>query len=217
MAIQQQGTVTGRMQAGRYHSHIVNYGISKTAWSAWAALCQSIPRTWIGMDLATRALGRNMERHWREIREKRERHEAKVLHMSKSALKAHDRRCKMKPRLAIESLVRRKNKTYAKWRSEHNFPAIEEACVECMIRFGPLPRWEEHVQACRRRDYTTMDVCQQKQSEWRGEVREWAEKNGITRFPTQSAQFLKFYFAWWRYEYEQRDGPVTREYGRQMG
>ena len=146
----------------------------------------------------------------------RDKRRVKAIRMEKQAQAAHDKRSKMTKRFAVDSLVRRKNEVYRKWRKEHTFPRIERACVECMMRFGALPRWDEWVNANRTRDWQMAEVIQKEHQAWRAEVREWALKEGITRFEKQSAQFLKFYFAWWRHEHETRDGPVTRTYGRQM-
>ena len=187
-----QGTNTGRWSSGRYHE----------VWKQWNKHSQQRKR---------------VSKYWRAMRERMERRVIKALRMEKQANKAFNKRMKMKRSHGIESLVRRKNDVYHKWRAEHDFAPIEEACIECMLRFGALPRWEEYVQASRRRHFTRMEFIQKEHAQWRKEVREWAMRNGITRFPIQSTQFLKFYFAWWRYEHEKRNGPVTREYGRQMG
>lgn len=176
----------------------------------WVRSIQTIPRT-------VRAWQKEMAAGIRRHEEIRQRQEVVALRLEKKRNKAYDKRMKMKKPHAIESLVRRKNSTYAKWRGEHDFAPVEVACVECMLRFGALPRWEEFVMASQRRDFTTMEQCQREHSVWRKDVREWALSQGITRFPTQSAQFLKFYFAWWRYEHEVRNGPIERKFGRQMG
>ena len=133
------------------------------------------------------------------------------------ALKAFNKREKMPRELAINSLVRRKNTVYSKWRDQHTFAEIDNACTECMIRFGELPRWVEFVKAGRAARWAVVQTIMKEQSEWKTEVRKWASERRLTRFPRQSAQFLKFYFAWWRYEYEKRNGPVERTYARQQG
>ena len=194
------GTVTGRL-----HAYAHNYGSLSRAW-------QSTKRVWFGMDLA-----RDGGKTWHKWKERKRRREVLNARIARFSVKAFDKRVKMKRRHAIESLVRKKNDVYAKWRGEHTFAQVDTACVECMMRFGALPKWEEYVLARRRRDYSREDVIQKEHAEWKNQVREWAMKQGITRFPKQSAQFLKFYFAWWRYEHESRDGPITREFGRQMG
>jgi hypothetical protein len=86
-----------------------------------------------------------------------------------------------------------------------------------MVRFGELPRWEEFVRARRTRDYATSDAIEKLHMHWKNDVREWAVERGICAYRNQAAQLLKFYFAWYRYQYEARHGVITRLYARQMG
>ena len=122
---------------------------------------------------------------------------------------------KLRPR-DVDQLVRGKNCTYHKWRSEHTYSRIADTCTEVLMVFGALPRWEEGVAARRAGNFQLYDACWAEQREWRNEVRSWCLVNGVTRFPNQSAQFLKFYFAWYRFEYERINGASERKYARQM-
>jgi len=122
----------------------------------------------------------------------------------------------LKERYAVEKYVRRKNHVYSKWREGFTYPALDSICTECMVRFGELPRWEEYVLARRGRNYSLGDEIEREHMFWKQDVREWCLKRGITTFRNQAAQFLKFYFAWHRWQYEQRHGVITRTYARQM-
>lgn len=118
---------------------------------------------------------------------------------------------------AIEQYVRRKNPVYRKWRSEHTFKELDDVCSEMLLKFGGLPGWAQYVHARRTRNYHTIEKYEQIHRAWKAEVRKWALDRGVTRFPKQSAQLLKFYFAWYRFRYEERNGPITAKWGRQMG
>lgn len=120
-------------------------------------------------------------------------------------------------RHAIEWYVRRKNSVYRKWRSEHTFKELDNVCAEMLMLFGELPRWEDYVYAKKTFHVALIDEIEVEHREWKARVREWALSRGITRFPKQSAQLLKFYFAWHRFRKEQRQGPIKRRWGRQMG
>lgn len=162
-----------------------------------------------------------LNRQWRKwcviTQEKQQQRVARGRRSVMLAIAGYDKRMTMPRALAIETLVRRKNQVYAKWRSEHSFNAIDTACTECMIRFGELPNWEEFVRANRTMNWQRATVIAREHAAWKREVRAWALERKITRHPMQSAQFLKFYFAWWRYEYEKRNGAIERTYARQMG
>lgn len=119
-------------------------------------------------------------------------------------------------RLTVEKYVRRKNTIYANWRTAFTYPALDSICSEVLMRFGILPRWEEYVHARRSRDWRAAGAISKEHTEWRQKVRAFCLERGITTFPNQSAQFLKFYFAWYRFQYEQRHGKIERKYGRQM-
>lgn len=119
-------------------------------------------------------------------------------------------------RHAVEKYVRRKNPIYNKWRKGYTYPALDSICSEVMLRFGALPRWEEYVQAARQGWYGVTDEIKIEHQAWRKQIREFCLERGITTFPKQSAQFLKFYFAWHRWQYEERHGVITRKYARQM-
>jgi hypothetical protein len=123
----------------------------------------------------------------------------------------------METKHAIEHYVRRKNPVYRRWRAEHTFKELDNICSEMVMLFGPLPHWPQYVRAKRARDYRTSEWIEAEHRVWKAKVREWALSRGITRYPKQSAQLLKFYFAWWRFRYEERNGPITAMYGRQMG
>ena len=116
----------------------------------------------------------------------------------------------------IEKMVRRKNLTYRKWRDGYTFPTLDNWATECMFRFDKLPAWERYVQACRRHNYNEITRISVQHREWKAEVRKWCLEKQITTYPNQSAQFLKFYFAWYRWQHEQRNGRIERMYGRQM-
>jgi len=207
-----QGTQTGRI-SGRYHSLAPIYNTSLKQWqSRLVRQLQSAPR-YVSMDWA-RVYRHGAFAGWMKKIARKKIADDRLARFSQ---KAFDKRMKMKRRYAIEGLVRRKNSTYAKWRSEHDFPALDDACTECMLRFGKLPHWEEFILARRGQRWSVAEELQREHSAWKKEVRKWALEKGLSRFPMQSAQFLKFYFAWWRYEHESRNGPITRPYGRQMG
>lgn len=122
----------------------------------------------------------------------------------------------MTERHAVEKYVRQKNPLYVRWRKSFTYPALDNICSECMVRFGELPWWEEYVRARRAGYYHLSNEIEKAHREWRGEVRKWCLERGITTFANQSAQFLKFYFAWYRWQYEERHGVITRSYARQM-
>jgi len=123
----------------------------------------------------------------------------------------------LKERHAVEKYVRRKNNVYRKWRDSFSYPALDSICTEMMVRFGELPRWEEYVHARRTRDYATGDVIEKEHMYWKNQVRDWAVERDVVTFRNQTAQLLKFYFAWHRYQYEERHGKIERLYARQMG
>ena len=121
-----------------------------------------------------------------------------------------------KERYAVEHYVRRKNHVYTKWRKGFTYPALDSICCEMMVRFGELPRWEEYIRARRARHYNVGDEIEKEHMHWKNQVRDWAVERGIVEYRNQSAQLLKFYFAWYRYQYEARHGVITRMYARQM-
>lgn len=116
----------------------------------------------------------------------------------------------------IEKLVRRKNSVYRKWRKQFKYPTLDDRCAECIMIFGELPRWEEYIRARRTNHFNTCDEIVSEHRKWKNQVREWCLERGVTTYANQSAQFLKFYFAWYRYHWEQRNGKITRQYARQM-
>lgn len=116
----------------------------------------------------------------------------------------------------IEKLVRRKNSVYRKWRKQYKFPTLDDWCAECLMAFDQLPRWEEYIRARRTSNFTICDAIEIEHREWKNQVRGWCLKRRVTTYPNQSAQFLKFYFAWYRYHWEQRNGKIERQYARQM-
>ena len=116
----------------------------------------------------------------------------------------------------IERYVRSKNRVYLKWRIKFDFDELEGYCAEALLRFGPLPKWEEYVQATRSQDWHLCAVIKAEHTAWRHEVRTWCLDGGITTYRNQAAQFIRFYFAWYRWQYEERHGKITRTYGRQM-
>lgn len=120
-------------------------------------------------------------------------------------------------RQQIEKYVRNKNQPYNKWRCRFTYPALDSICTEMMVRFDKLPRWEEYVLARRSRHYYVGDEIEKEHMHWKNQVRDWAMERGIVEYRNQTAQLLKFYFAWYRYQYEARHGVITRIYGRQMG
>jgi len=122
----------------------------------------------------------------------------------------------LRERHQVEKYVRRKNSVYAKWRKGFTYPALDSICTEMMTRFGELPRWEEYVLARRGRNYSLGDEIEREHMHWKNDVREWAVERGVCTYRNQTAQLLKFYFAWYRYQYEKRHGVVTRMYARQM-
>jgi hypothetical protein len=118
---------------------------------------------------------------------------------------------------AVEKYVRRKNQTYEKWRKQYRYRELNNLCVEFMFVFDALPRWEEFVAASRRRDYLVTREIEREHREWKTQARTWLIARGAVSYSNQAAQFFKFYFAWYRYKYEERHGPILRKYGRQMG
>lgn len=119
-------------------------------------------------------------------------------------------------RKAVEKYVRRKNNLYRKWREGFTYPALDSICVELMTRFDRLPRWEEYVTARRTREYGLAELIEKEHMHWKNQVREWALERGVCTYRNQVAQLFRFYFAWYRYQYEARHGVITRLYGRQM-
>jgi hypothetical protein len=123
----------------------------------------------------------------------------------------------LKESYAVEKYVRRKNSVYAKWRQGFTYPALDSICTELMVRFGALPRWEEYVDAHRNADWYMHDQIEKEHMHWKNQVRDWALERGAVTFRNQTAQLLKFYYAWYRWQYEARHGVITRTYARQMG
>ena len=122
----------------------------------------------------------------------------------------------LKERHGVEKYVRRKNSVYRKWRDSFSYPALDSICVEMQMRFGELPRWEEYVHARRSGDWATSQPIEKEHMHWKNQVRDWAVERGVCTFRNQTAQLLKFYFAWYRWQYEARHGVITRKYARQM-
>lgn len=120
-------------------------------------------------------------------------------------------------RYAVEKLVRRKNDVYQKWRMAYTYPALDSICSEMMVRFDKLPRWEDYISARRGGRWAQAQEIEAEHRAWKNTVRDWAMERGIVSFRNQTAQLLKFYFAWYRWQYESRHGVITRLYGRQMG
>lgn len=159
---------------------------------------------------------RDWNKMMRNARIKIKQHEARARRSALLALKGHDKRSVMTERNAVESLVRRKNNVYRKWRKKFKYPTLDSTCAEILMVFGELPDWEEYVQCRRRGQWKRADEIQLLHREWKNDVRDWVLKRGITTYPHQSAQFLKFYFAWYRYQWEKRHGAIERQYARQM-
>ena len=122
----------------------------------------------------------------------------------------------LKERHGVEKYVRNKNQPYRKFRDSFSYPALDSICVEMQMRFGELPRWEEYVLARRGRNYALGDEIEKEHMHWKNQVRDWALERGVVTFRNQTAQLLKFYFAWHRWQYEERHGVITRLYARQM-
>ena len=123
---------------------------------------------------------------------------------------------KLSKRDKIEKYVRQKNRVYLKWRIKWDHDELETFCAECLLRYGALPNWEEYVQARRQRDWQYSAVIHKSHADWKNTVREWAMERGVITYRNQSAQFVKYYFAWYRWQWEERHGVITRTYGRQM-
>lgn len=123
----------------------------------------------------------------------------------------------LQERHAVEKYVRQKNTVYHTWRIRFTYPELDNICTELMMRFGALPHWEKYVQARRRGNWAEAALYEIEQRAYRATIREWALSSGHTTFENQSAQLLKFYYAWHRWQYERRHGPITRKYARQMG
>ena len=124
---------------------------------------------------------------------------------------------KLEERLQVEKYVRGKNQPYNAWRGGFTYPALDSICTEMVVRFGMLPRWEEWVDARNRRDWPTANSIEKEHMHWKNDVRTWAVDRGICRYRNQVSQLLKYYYAWYRVQYEKRHGKIERTYGRQMG
>lgn len=120
------------------------------------------------------------------------------------------------PAHAVEQLVRAKNQMYRKWRKGKRWTELDQWCTECLFRFGTLPHWVEFAQARRSRDWNRAAALEKEQAAWRSQIREWCLTRGVTTYPNQSAQFYKYFSAWYRYKQEKEHGKVERQFARQM-
>ena len=180
------GTMTGRW-SGAMHVHTMTKEQCRQRWFG----------TWHGSKIA-------------------ERLRVKAARLDRKKLLAFETNQKLSPKHGIERYVRKKNTVYRKWRKGKQFRTLDDWCTECMFRFGQLPAWEKYVQARRTRNWSEAERIELQHREWKNEVRQWCLDRGITTFANQSAQFLKYYFAWYRWQHEQKHGVITRPYGRQM-
>lgn len=120
------------------------------------------------------------------------------------------------PTQAVEKLVRGRNKVYLQWRKRFRFTTLDTYCAECLMRFGTLPHWREYPVARQCHHWKEAIEMATSQRKWRSEIRRWCRRKGITTFNNESAQFYKFYSAWYRYKQEQENGPTLRPFARQM-
>ena len=190
-------------QTGRYHSRVPHYNQEAARWPRYASF---------DLSKSMRIWNKAIHRCRIKVEQRKTRERRSVM----LALKGHAKREKMLERNAVESLVRRKNDVYRKWRKKFKYPVLDNTCAEILMVFGELPRWEEYVKARRGGQFRTSDMIEKEHRVWKDKVRVWCLERDITTYPNQSAQFLKFYFAWYRYQWEKRHGPITRQYARQM-
>lgn len=121
------------------------------------------------------------------------------------------------PAHQVERYVRGKTSVYRKWRKGRKWPKLDNLCTECLFRFGPLPRWEEYVQARRTRDWTQAELIERHEHRaWKHQVRDWCMEREIVSYRNEASAFIKYYFAWYRWQHEERHGKIERKYGRQM-
>lgn len=116
----------------------------------------------------------------------------------------------------VERYVRGKNQVYRRWRKGKQYRTLDAWCAECLFRFGTLPHWIERADARRAHDYAQAEHYDKTQRAWKAEIREWCLKAGVTEFANQSAQFYKYYSAWYRAKWEKEHGKSNRGYALQM-
>lgn len=98
----------------------------------------------------------------------------------------------------IEKKVRKKNSVYLKWRRQFTAPALDSICTEMLMRFSELPYGKHYRLARRNASWAEAEKYAREQAAWKNAIRAWAMERGIVTYPRQSAQLVKYYFAWLR-------------------